>query len=424
MGIFNKLFSKNNFDNVRIEKLKPIDEKYEIQTDTVWFEPNNIEQCIRATKKLNIEHIHLQTYTLDFLSDIRLKNVKGIYIQFKIEDLTPLKKHKQLTHLRISEENKETFDFSNFPNLIFLNGIGPKNYKNFNQLTKLKYAYLRNYKKKNFVEFTNFYDLRTIEIYSASVENLNGLSSLHKLRELKLEKCPKLKSLNGIDKTNSDLEIVQIMNCKNLTDLSKLGSIQNLNHLVITRVFEIESFKFLSTLPNIEKLYVKPSSVGVKNDDYYPFVNKLKSMGKLDQLKNWKKRNDYLDKKIKIGKNQKDKLSELQLILKNLSIKNWHENYKDGLEQYTTENCQKAEDIISTLIGKLESNGSLTKAEKTELIKLSVLQFNEINDSLDGCFIETGEREELCEIFDNIADAIGIDTQEYEDGIASEWRDW
>jgi hypothetical protein len=43
---------------------------------------------------------------------------------------------------------------------------------------------------------------------------------------------------------------------------------------------------------------------------------------------------------------------------------------------------------------------------------------------LDGCFIETGEREELCDIFDNIADSVGIDIHTYEDGIASEWRDW
>jgi hypothetical protein len=43
---------------------------------------------------------------------------------------------------------------------------------------------------------------------------------------------------------------------------------------------------------------------------------------------------------------------------------------------------------------------------------------------LDGCFIETGEREELCNLFDDIAGAVGINVQDYPDGIASEWRDW
>lgn len=124
MNIFNKaksFFGKDNFDNVRIEKLTLNDKKYEKKTDTVWFEPQNIEQCIKATEKLNIEHIHLQTHTLDFLNDKRLKNVKGIYIQFEIDDLSPLMSYHQLTHLRISEDNNKVFDFSNFPKLIFLN---------------------------------------------------------------------------------------------------------------------------------------------------------------------------------------------------------------------------------------------------------------------------------------------------------------
>ncbi len=424
MRLFDKLFSKNNFDNVRIEKLKPIDEKYERRTDTVWFEQHNIEQCIRATKKLNIEHIHLQTYTLDFLNDERLNGVKGIYIQFKIDDLSPLKKHKQLTHLRISEDNSETFDFSNFPNLIFLNGIGPKNYINFNKLTKLKYAYMRNYREKNFSEFSNCTNLKTLEIYSVSCENFIGISELKELEELKLEKCPKLVSLNGIDKSNINLKLIFLRNCKKLQDASDLSVLPNITDLMISEVNKLDSLHFLSSLSKIKNLYIRPFGVGVKKDDYYPLIEKLQSIGKLEQLKKWKRLDDYLNKKVDIEQNQEEKISELQSILKHLSIKDWNEKYEDGLEQYNPKNCKNAEKIISKLISKLEENKDLKENDKVELIRLSVLEFNELNDSLDGCFIETGEREELCDIFDNIADSIGIDTQNYEDGIASEWRDW
>lgn len=150
----------------------------------------------------------------------------------------------------------------------------------------------------------------------------------------------------------------------------------------------------------------------------------MQSIGKLEQLKKWKKLDDYLDKRVDLEQNQSEELSELQSVLKYLTIKDWVEKYEDGLEQYTLENCGKAEQIISSLIHNLERNNELTKNEKIELIKCSVLKFNQLNESLDHCFIETGEREELCEIFDNIADSVGINIQEYEDGIASEWRDW
>lgn len=83
MNILNKLLGRNNFDDVRIEKISLRDKKYEKASGTVWFEPHNIEQCIRATKKLNIEHIHLQTYTLEFLNDNRLKDVKELLFNLK-----------------------------------------------------------------------------------------------------------------------------------------------------------------------------------------------------------------------------------------------------------------------------------------------------------------------------------------------------
>ena len=37
---------------------------------------------------------------------------------------------------------------------------------------------------------------------------------------------------------------------------------------------------------------------------------------------------------------------------------------------------------------------------------------------------ETGEREELCDLIDNIADAVELNVQDYQDGIASRWREW
>ncbi|MCB0538988.1 MAG: hypothetical protein KDE33_15860 [Bacteroidetes bacterium] len=117
-------------------------------------------------------------------------------------------------------------------------------------------------------------------------------------------------------------------------------------------------------------------------------------------------------------------MTDLQLLLKNLPIKNWIEKHEDGLEQYTAENCERASNIISSLISELEKTPDLTEAKKVNLIKNAVLDFNKLNEELDYCFIETGEREELCDIFDNIAETVGIDTQKYNDGIASEWRDW
>lgn len=105
----------------------------------------------------------------------------------------------------------------------------------------------------------------------------------------------------------------------------------------------------------------------------------------------------------------------------------WRERYFDGLAQYTVENCAKAEAIFDKLIASLIAFGR-DAAEETKLaaFQSAVEDLNALNDAAGGVLIETGEREELCELCDTIARAALIDVSAYGagDGVASEWRDW
>ncbi|HEY9046381.1 MAG TPA: hypothetical protein VIN08_10820 [Ohtaekwangia sp.] len=105
----------------------------------------------------------------------------------------------------------------------------------------------------------------------------------------------------------------------------------------------------------------------------------------------------------------------------------WLEAYDQGLDQYTDENCDRAKIILDNLIEKLislEETASLP--DKVDVFREAVLQLNFLNDEIDGSLIETGEREDLCKLFDEIALAAGLNPSEYGggEGIASEWRDW
>lgn len=105
----------------------------------------------------------------------------------------------------------------------------------------------------------------------------------------------------------------------------------------------------------------------------------------------------------------------------------WSERFDSGLEQYTPENIDATKSIVDQLIAILIEVGvDANEAEKVSYFKVAVEALNDLNDELDGELIETEEREELCELFDSIAIAAGIDVSEYGDGdgIASEWRDW
>ena len=101
--------------------------------------------------------------------------------------------------------------------------------------------------------------------------------------------------------------------------------------------------------------------------------------------------------------------------------------YAEDLEQYTEENCDVAKRIFDTLLSELIALGE-NVCEENKLLKFqaAVEALNTLNNETDGSLIETGEREELCELFNVIAVKAGIDSGKYGDGEgpASEWRDW
>jgi hypothetical protein len=104
----------------------------------------------------------------------------------------------------------------------------------------------------------------------------------------------------------------------------------------------------------------------------------------------------------------------------------WQENYNDGLTQYTKQNCNSIQKVFDDLIASLISIGETASEEqKKQLFKTAILKTNELNEAIDD-LIETGEREDLCELTDKITIACGLDPLKYGslEGLASEWREW
>jgi hypothetical protein len=109
----------------------------------------------------------------------------------------------------------------------------------------------------------------------------------------------------------------------------------------------------------------------------------------------------------------------------NLPFSDWRTNFELGLEQYTQANCDQAERILKELVdGLIEVGETAPEATKVSLFKSAVEALNLLNAQTN--LIETGEREELCELFNLVAVDCGIDPSKYGsgEGLASEWRDW
>lgn len=102
------------------------------------------------------------------------------------------------------------------------------------------------------------------------------------------------------------------------------------------------------------------------------------------------------------------------------------ENDIGGMDQYSSENCEAATDIVNELIAGLQTAGeNAEEATKLALFETAVKAYNEMNEEIAG-FIETGEREDLCDLFDMITVAAGLEPADYADGdgITDLWREW
>ncbi len=99
---------------------------------------------------------------------------------------------------------------------------------------------------------------------------------------------------------------------------------------------------------------------------------------------------------------------------------------ESGMKQYTPENCDNARKIMDDLLdGLIRVGETAPESAKVELFRVAVQSFNRLNDENEG-LIETGEREELCQIIDNISLSAGLNPKDYAggEGIADLWRTW
>ena len=105
----------------------------------------------------------------------------------------------------------------------------------------------------------------------------------------------------------------------------------------------------------------------------------------------------------------------------------WVQSFSNGLTQYTPANCDKAKKIFDDLILDLVAIGeAANEKEKLEQFKKAILATNKLDEECDHTLIETGEREELSELINQISIASGLHPNKYgnNEGIASEWREW
>lgn len=100
----------------------------------------------------------------------------------------------------------------------------------------------------------------------------------------------------------------------------------------------------------------------------------------------------------------------------------WKQRMIEGDEFFTNENLQQSETLLVNLLNSLQLATNEKKANKIlSAIKVVVIGFNKLNDFRN--YIDTQEREELCDFINKTIQSTGFEIDENED-ITNEWRKW
>lgn len=207
-------------------------------------------------------------------------------------------------------------------------------------------------------------------------------------------------------KNLSSLTISNLDCIETLSFIEKLKKLKDLKHYAINKC---DSLRFLEALENLETISIMPCYITVDDKSFLPLAKQLTKIGKLHQIIEWEEVQHHLDEEgMKIYEAHFGG-TKLELIKRQFKF----HCFEDYSEPYTKENCDLVDAIIFKLLKKLKNNEAKSDTEKLQYFKEAVFALNKIDDAIDG-FISTGEREFLCDTFENISNVVSIDLKQAE----------
>ena len=93
-------------------------------------------------------------------------------------------------------------------------------------------------------------------------------------------------------------------------------------------------------------------------------------------------------------------------------------DYDCGYNQSDVDTCSE---IIDAYLRSVANNGASNQTAILDTIQETVERLSKLNESCNGCLIETDQREDLCELILVAAKKVGLET---DDDVTEQWREW
>lgn len=366
-----------------------------------------INESIKYINEFNVKQVDIEDFDCDdlnFLKECPSIEKLSILNHF-VKDLSGVYNLKKLSVLAINETTtKVEFRINELKNLEELYGTLPKKNVGINELNKLKKVELWGYKPKsrNLNEFKNLKSLNELSITQSSLYSLDGIEGIVNLKSLGFYYLRKLADITALEKLKAPVAELFLENCKSIEDFSPIQNLKELEDLKIIACGDIPSLSFVPKLTKLKSLVFPETNILDKN---LTVCNGIEYVYYTKQ--------GLKTKQISGGKRN------LQDFTK--PTNEWTKRMNDGDDIFNPENIEATIKVLDSYINNLIKLGvKLKNKEIMKLVKDVVISLNELNEKYDY-FIETMEREELCEYIIEAANIAGLESDE---DITEKWREW
>ena len=222
----------------------------------------DVSRVVVYMQENNIYHLEINSNVfpgknIDFIDDFYF--LEGISIVgFPPIDITPLNRLSNLKSITMDTVREGKIDFGNFPKLercYYCWGVKGAD-TIFNASSTLKELTIRRYKQSEKHDFSNFINLKVLELFAPNISNLNSIRMLNKLTSLYLDSCRKLVDISLLSEF-VNLKRLSLEYCKKINDLTPIKKLTNLEFLDISDMADINTVSFLEEFINLDTLLIK-----------------------------------------------------------------------------------------------------------------------------------------------------------------------
>lgn len=224
---------------------------------------SDIELCLSLIQQQGIDYIKINSShgwipgtKLDFLKEHTW--IKGLWIVDENIDITPVNYLTNLEYFGCSGSKYfGCFDFKGKEQMYYLTITWDKKlFKNFESCHSLRQLNFYKFPCPDLTLIGHFTNLEKLEFYFSRFENLSGIENLSHLQKLKIYSAPKLQNIDALVGVSQHLKNLFFELCSNINSFKVLDKMPNLESFYIFRSSPIHSAQFIKQLNNLRYAYI------------------------------------------------------------------------------------------------------------------------------------------------------------------------